>query len=93
MILIIAVAVFGYLLMTVPGRMVEQYHSWNALGDGWGYAFVGVVGLGLLMFLGAIGYLVALIVRDTRRSKVAKQEQAKPIGQMSSKQKKEAYRR
>ena len=64
---VISLAVIGYLLFTLPPRVLEHYETAAKLGTWPGYFYLAAVGTGALMLLGlAVGILVR-VWRNTRR--------------------------
>lgn len=82
-ILIILCAVLGWLLMTLPGRLIEQYDQAAALGAVWGYLYLGAVGLGAVLLIGSIGAVAWSLWRNTRANRKRKTRDRKTGRQMT----------
>lgn len=55
LLVLVAVAAIGAALVATPPFVVSQYQAVRALGPVWGYLYLGAVGLGAALFLGATG--------------------------------------
>ena len=52
--LLVALAVIGLMLIALPGWVIDNYESISALGSIWGTLYLVVVGLGVLLVLGSV---------------------------------------
>lgn len=89
--LVLAVALFGLALIYVPSFILEQADRVQQFGTVWAIVYFTVIGLGGLIFLGAIGHLVYTLygrkknklqrreVRDKSPSELSRDQQQKQI--------------
>jgi small GTP-binding protein len=81
---VVSLAVIGYLLVTLPPKVLEQYETAAKLGPRSGYLYLGVVGIGALVLVGLAVGMVVRVWRNTRqKSAVAERRQLNP-SEMSS---------
>jgi small GTP-binding protein len=81
---VISLAVIGYLLFTLPPRVLEHYETAAKLGTWPGYLYLAAVGTGALMLLGlAVGILVRVWQNTRRKAAEVKRRQLSP-SEMSS---------
>jgi small GTP-binding protein len=82
--LVILLAVLGYVLVTLPPRIVEQYHHAAQISSWVGYAYVGVVGFGSLLLGGLLLAILLHILKNTREKSADRQRRALSPSQMSA---------
>jgi uncharacterized protein len=72
----------GYVLLTTPGLIVEQYSKAREIGPVVAWLYLGAIGVGALLILGTLTYLLVKIVaagwRSRRRGKPVPLEQLSP---------------
>ncbi|MFP4145688.1 MAG: YcjF family protein [Phycisphaeraceae bacterium] len=83
-------AVVGYLLVTMPGEMFDQYQRAAERGPLWGAGYLAIVGLGLALLLGSIGWILWNLWRNTRATRKRKQRDRKSAREMSAGEKRSA---
>ena len=67
LLVVILLAVIGYLLVTLPPKLIEQYGTAKELGQWVGYGYIAVVGTGGLILLGLLVWFLARVWRNSRR--------------------------
>jgi hypothetical protein len=65
--LVVALAVLGYVLVTIPPRLVEQYYHAIEISPVIGYIYLAVVGVGSLLLGGLLFAIVLHIWRNSRQ--------------------------
>jgi small GTP-binding protein len=65
--LIVLLAVIGYVLVTLPTKLIEQYHHAYQINPWIAYVYAGVVGFGSLLLAGLIISILAHIWKNTRQ--------------------------
>lgn len=84
MLLIVALAGVGYLLVTVPPWLVEQYAAARALSPLAGYAYLAVVGAGVLLLTGLAAWGGWRLWWNTRSKRIAGARRGKNPSQLSA---------
>jgi GTP-binding protein EngB required for normal cell division/uncharacterized protein (DUF697 family) len=69
LLVIVSLAVIGYLLVTLPPKLLEQYHTATEMGPWAAYVYLGFVGTGALLLFGLLVWGLVRIWRNTRRKK------------------------
>jgi len=81
---VISLAVIGYMLFTLPPKVLEHYETAAKLGTWPGYLYLAAVGTGALMLLGlAVGILVRVWQNTRRKTAEVKRRNLSP-SEMSS---------
>lgn len=83
---LVAVAAIGAALVAIPPFVVSQYQTVSALGSTWGYVYLGAVGLGAALFIGATGRLGWKLWAASREKKAKRSAAARGPKEMSLKQ-------
>ncbi|HVT29421.1 MAG TPA: DUF697 domain-containing protein [Lacipirellulaceae bacterium] len=82
--LIILLAVLGYVLVTLPPRLIEQYHRAAQISPWVGYVYLGVVGIGSLLLCGLLVSILLHVWRNTRQKSANRERRNLSPSQMSS---------
>ena len=81
---VVSLAVIGYLLFTLPPRVLEHYETAAKLGTWPGYLYLAAVGTGALLLFGlAVAILVCVWHNTRRKTAEVKRRQLNP-SEMSS---------
>jgi hypothetical protein len=81
---VISLAVIGYLLFTLPPKVLEHYETAATLGTWPGYVYLAMVGTGALLLLGlAVGILVRVWKNTRKKTAEVKRRNLSP-SEMSS---------
>lgn len=83
---LVVLAFLGYLLITLPPRLVEQYKIVSELGPVAKYAYAGAVGTGLVLLSGATGWIVWGLWRRTIQKNRRRERRAKNPSQLTRQQ-------
>ncbi len=86
LLVLVAVAAIGAALVAIPPFVVTQYQTVSALGTTWGYIYLGAVGLGAALFVGATGRLGWKLWAASREKKARRSANARGPKEMSFKQ-------
>lgn len=81
--LLLVLAVFGYLLFTVPPKVLEQYAVVSQMGTVWVYVYFGVVGTGGAILLGASIWILWKLYASTRKKQRRQAERSRNPSEMS----------
>jgi small GTP-binding protein len=81
---VISLAVIGYLLFTLPPRVLEHYETAEKLGPWAGYLYLAVVGTGALILFGLIAVTLLRVWRNTRRKSATTARRNLSPSEMSS---------
>ena len=92
LLLIVLAAVVGYLLISMPGTILDYYDRAAEHGPIWAYLYIAVVTLGLLIIAAAIGRIVLVLLGNTYRNRKARTTATKDASQMSAAEKQTAIR-
>jgi len=87
LLLIVVLAVIGYALVQLPTKIIEHYDQAQRLGSAWGYAYLTVVGLGLVLLLSATGTLAFRLWRASARKRQRSIRQSKDPSKLSAAEK------
>ena len=82
--LVILLAVLGYVLVTVPPRLIEQFDRAVQISPWVGYAYVAVVGFGSLLLGGLLLAILLHVLRNTRQKAADKERRGLSPSQMST---------
>ena len=82
--LIILLAVIGYVLVTIPPRLVEQYHNAAEISPWIGYVYLAVVGFGSLLLGGLLLAILLHVWRNTRQKAADRERRNLSPSQMSA---------
>jgi small GTP-binding protein len=83
---VIALAVIGYMLFTLPPRVIEHYDTAAKLGTWAGYAYLAVVGSGAVILAGLVMAVLVRVWRNTRQKSVAAERRNQSPSEMSAKE-------
>ena len=82
--LVILLAVIGYVLMSLPPRLIEQYYHAHQISPWIAYVYVGIVGFGALL-LGSLLLAILLHVwKNTRQKSADLERRSKSPSEMSA---------
>src|SRR3954447_20024509 len=84
MFLVIVLAVIGYVLVTIPPRLVEQYHAAAEISQWGGYTYLAVVGFGSLLLGGLLVAILLHVLRNTRQKAAERERRNLSPSEMSS---------
>src|SRR5690349_4968058 len=82
--LVIVLAVIGYVLVTIPPRLVEQYHAASEISQWVGYVYLGVVAFGCLLISALLIAILLHVLRNTRQKAVERERRNLSPSEMSS---------
>lgn len=82
--LVILLAVLGYVLITIPPRLVEQYYHAIEISPWIGYVYLAVVGIGSLLLGGLMLSILLHVWQNTRRKSADRQRRSLSPSEMSS---------
>ena len=82
--LIIVLAVVGYILVTLPPRLIEQYYHAVQISPVIGYVYVAVVGMGSLLIGGLLLAILLHVWRNTRQKSAERERRQLSPSQMSA---------
>jgi small GTP-binding protein len=82
--LLILLAVIGYVLVTLPPKIVEQYHVASQHSAWVGYVYVGVVGFGALLLAALLLSILLHVWRNTRQKAADRERRGLSPSQMSA---------
>lgn len=85
--LILAVALFGLLLIWIPSFILEQADRVQQFGTFWSVVYFSVLGIGGLLFLGAVGHLFYTLYGRKIRKQERRQIRDKSPSELSRDQK------
>ncbi|MEX0939376.1 MAG: DUF697 domain-containing protein [Pirellulales bacterium] len=83
LLLVILAAVAGYLLISLPPRIIDMYRRAAELGPAWGYAYLAAVAVGLTLMIGAAAWIGIVLWRNTRRKRRRRERRERDPGQLS----------
>jgi small GTP-binding protein len=83
--LVVLLAVIGYVLVTLPPKLVEQYHQASQMNPWVGYAYVAIVSFGALLLSGLLISILVHILRNTRRKSAERERRNLSPREMSAK--------
>jgi predicted GTPase len=81
---VIVLAVIGYVLVTIPPRLIEQYHAAAEISQLVGYIYLAVVGLGCLLIGGLLVAMLLHILRNTRKKAADRERRNLSPSEMSA---------
>ena len=84
LLVIVSLAVIGYLLVTLPPKLLEQYHTAAEMGPWAAYVYLAFVGTGAVLLLGLIVWGLVRIWRNTRRKKSTDDRRNQSPSEMSA---------
>jgi len=82
--LVVALAGVGALLIYIPPKILDQYDKIKGLGPPWTYLYFGLVGCGALILLSLAGMAVYTIWKNTRDKKKQEARRKKNPSELSS---------
>src|SRR4051812_1855390 len=82
--LVIVLAVIGYVLVTIPPRLVEQYHAAAEISQWVGYTYLADVGFGSLLLGGLLVAILLHVLRNTRQKAAERERRNLSPSEMSS---------
>ncbi len=85
--LLIVAAVVGLVLLYLPGWVIDKYRIINEFGSFWGWAYLAVVSLGGLLFLGSLSWTFWQLWLSSARKRKQKEKQSKNPSELSLGQK------
>ncbi len=83
LLLLIVLAFVGFMLLYVPGMIVEQYQRVREAGSGWVIAYFSVVGSGAALLLGCSGWILVRLWLRTQRKKARREIRDKNPSELS----------
>ncbi|MCA9247543.1 MAG: GTP-binding protein [Planctomycetales bacterium] len=86
LLLLILVIGLGYLLVTMPPQVTEQYRRAQEIGPRWAMAYLAIVGLGAALLAGASVWILVRVLWNTRRKVKRASQRAKNPSQLSREQ-------
>jgi uncharacterized protein len=81
---IVVLAVLGYVLVTIPPRLVEGYHHAAEISAWIGYLYLAVVGVGSLLLGGLLFAILLHVLRNTRQKAAELERRSLSPSQMST---------
>lgn len=81
--LLVTLAFFGYLLVTIPPRLIEVYRQAQELGPVASWAYVGTLVVGSVLLAGASGWILLRLYLASRGKRRRKLRDAKNPSQLS----------
>jgi len=81
---VISLAVIGYMLFTLPPKVLEHYDTAVRLGPWAGYLYLGIVGSGAAILLGLVIAFVVRVWRNTRNKSAAAERRNLSPSEMSA---------
>jgi ribosome biogenesis GTPase A/uncharacterized protein (DUF697 family) len=87
MLLLIVLAFVGFMLLYVPGLIVEQYDRVREAGSVWVIVYFSVVGAGALLLLGCSVWILVRLWLRTKRKKVRREMRDKNPSELTSDEK------
>ncbi|MFV2067897.1 MAG: YcjF family protein [Pirellulales bacterium] len=81
--LIVAAAVLGYLLVTLPPTLIDGYARAKSLHAVWGTIYLIAVGLGLLLLISLFGWFALRLWRNSRRKAAWRDRRSRDPGGLS----------
>jgi small GTP-binding protein len=85
-VLIVLLAVIGYVLWTMPHQLVDGYAKAHAISPWLGYAYLAIVGIGGLMLASLLVAILAHIWRNTRQKSADERRRQLNPSEMSAAQ-------
>lgn len=85
-VLLIALAALGYLLITVPPKLVEQYNDAMQINAVVGYAYLAVVTVGCLLLFGLLTWGLLRLWKNTRSKERDSDRRSKKLSDLSAKE-------
>jgi uncharacterized protein len=82
--LVILLAVLGYVLVTLPPRLIEQYYHAAQISPWIAYLYVAVVGIGSLLLGGLLVSILLHVWRNTRQKAAQRERRHLSPSQMSA---------
>lgn len=82
--LLLLAAVIGYVLLTLPGSVIETYDRAAARGPAWAYGYLACLVLGGLLIGAVVARVVYVIWRNTRRRRRRTQRDTRSPAQLSA---------
>ena len=89
--LIVALAALGFLLVTIPPKVIEQYDRVKQFGPPWTYIYFGLVGAGAALLTFAVLGTLWKLWSATRRKHQRQERTAKNPSQLSSNEKSKEF--
>ncbi|WP_254513230.1 GTP-binding protein [Anatilimnocola floriformis] len=83
-ILIVALAAVGAVLIYIPPRILDQYDKIKGLGAPWTYLYFGLVGCGAAIMLGLAGMGIYTIWKNTREKRQQNERRIKNPSELSA---------
>ncbi len=87
LVLVCTLGVLGYLLVTLPPKIIEQYAAAAEMNAFVGYAYLAVVVFGALLLLSLVVWLLAKVFRNTLSKQKAEKRRASDPTKLSAKDK------
>jgi hypothetical protein len=81
--LLLILAGVGYLLVTLPPTVIEQYERAAGLSPTWGYVYLAAVGLGGTILVGVLGWIVFRVLLNSRRKSKQRGRRVRDPSQLS----------
>ncbi|MEX2317387.1 MAG: DUF697 domain-containing protein [Pirellulales bacterium] len=85
--LVVLLAVIGYLLVTLPGKLLEGHSHAVQIGDWAGYLYLAIVGLGVAILAGITAAILIRVWRSTRQKSADRARRNLSPSEMSGAQK------
>lgn len=89
--LVVLLAVTGYLLVTLPPQLVEQYHHAAQVSPWVGYVYVAIVSFGALLLSGLLISILAHIWRNSRQKSAKRARRSLSPSEMSATQQQQEF--
>ncbi len=87
LLLVVTMALVGFLMIYLPPRVVEQYHLIKDAGRWWVIAYLSIVGTGAALSLGATCWIVGRLLWRTRQKKTRQARRARSPAELSAEEK------
>lgn len=91
--LLIAMAFLGFLLVTIPPQLVEHYENLKEQTPLWATVYLATVGIGGLLLIGVSLWICFRLWRRTRRKKQRSEQRAQNPSQLTPQQQQEELQR
>jgi len=84
LLVVVSLAVIGYLLLTLPPKILEQYETATNVGPWVAYLYLAAVGTGGLIFVILLLWMLTRVWQNTRRKSAAVDRRNQSPSQMSA---------
>ncbi|MCA9174576.1 MAG: DUF697 domain-containing protein [Planctomycetales bacterium] len=84
LLILVSLAFLGWLLVTLPPRLLELYLRANEIAPWLGWTLIGLVGSGGVLLLGSSLWIIGGVIRGSRRKRQRRERGAKNPSQLST---------